>query len=69
MWRKQVIEVRTEVLSLNAIGRARTSFTKDNNATFPSEKWQNEAFREVYILRIREKKLKSNLVLVNTYLS
>ena len=36
-------------------GERVTSFTKDNSANISSEKWENEAFREVYILRIREK--------------
>ena len=31
-----------------------TSFTENNSANFSSEKWSNDAFREVYILRIRE---------------
>ena len=39
------------------MGRGVTSFTKGNSANFFSEKWYNEAFRSVYILRIREKAL------------
>ena len=39
------------------LGERVTSFTKDSNANFSSEKWQNEEFRGVYILRIREKTL------------
>ena len=38
-------------------GKRVTSFTKGNSANFFSEKWYNEAFREVYILKIREKTL------------
>ena len=36
-------------------GEDATSFTKGNSANFSSKKWSNEAFRGVYILRIREK--------------
>ena len=36
-------------------GERVTSFTKHKNANFSSEKRSNEAFREVYILRRREK--------------
>ena len=36
-------------------GEGVTSFTKDNSANFSCQKWENEAFREVNILRIREK--------------
>ena len=36
-------------------GERVTSFTKGNNANFSCEKWQNEAFRGVYVLRRREK--------------
>ena len=36
------------------LGERVPPFTKDNNANFSSEKWQNEAFRGVYILRRHE---------------
>ena len=45
-------------------GEGVISFTKDNSANFLREKWYNEAFPGVYILRIREKNFKSNLVAV-----
>ena len=41
-------------------GERVASFTKDNSANFSSEKWESEAFWEVYISRIREKALSQN---------
>ena len=41
-----------------------TSFKKDISAIFSNEKNYIEAFRRVYVLRIREKDVKLNLVLV-----
>ena len=39
------------------LGEGLTSFSKDNNinATFPGEEKYNEAFRDAYLFRIREK--------------
>ena len=45
-------------------GEGSTSFNNDNSANFSGEKKYNEKFRGVYLLIIREKNLKSNLVLV-----
>ena len=45
-------------------GKGVTTFTKGNSANFSSENGKNEAFWGVYILRIGEKTLKTNLVLV-----
>ena len=59
-WRKQEIK---HFIILRSEGGV-TFFTKDNSANFSSEKWQNKAFRGVYILRIREKNFKSKLILV-----
>ena len=64
-WRENVVvevaETRYQMLEVFNIillsGEGVTSFTKGNSANFSSEKWSNEAFLEVYILRIREKTL------------
>ena len=45
-------------------GEGLTSFNKNNRANFSGEKKGNEAFRGIYFLRICEKYLKSNVVLV-----
>ena len=37
------------------LGEGLTSFNKDNNATFSGEEKYNEAFRDAYLFRIREK--------------
>ena len=48
-----------------AIGKGLNLFpNKYNSANFSGEKRYNEACRDVYFLRIREKNVKSNLVLV-----
>ena len=64
-WRTQDINCsKFYHFAILRLGERVTSFTKDNNANFSSEKWENEAFREVYILRKKRKNLKSNLVLI-----
>ena len=40
------------------------SFSKDNSANLLAKKKCTEAFRGVYTLRIRKKKIQSNLVLL-----
>ena len=37
------------------LGEGLNSFNKDNNATFSDEEKYNEAFRDAYFFRIREK--------------
>ena len=57
----ELSNVRSFIISREGV----TSFNTDNSAIFSNEKKKyNEAFREVYILRIREINFKSNLVLV-----
>ena len=64
-WRKQVIYPDQMLVVLSFCDWERvTSFTKGNSANFSSQKWYNEAFQGVYILRIRKKDFKSNLVFV-----
>jgi len=50
----QMLEVLQSFIILRS-GERVTSFPKDNSAKVSSEKWWNEAIREVYILRISEK--------------
>ena len=50
-WREQVIRSFTIFQS----GEGSTSFNNDNSANFSGEKQQNEEFRGVYFLTIREK--------------
>ena len=45
-------------------GEGLSSFNKNNRANFSGEKKENEAFQGIYFLRICEKNLKSNVVLV-----
>ena len=52
-WRKQ--DIKSFIILPS--GERVTSFTKDDYANFSGEKWQNEAFRDVYTLRRREKPL------------
>ena len=61
-WRNKTSNVKCFIILRP--GGGVTSFTKDDSANVSSEKWQNKAFRGVYILRKREKNFKSKLILV-----